>query len=944
MHRSAALLVAVSLAVCADAADQPLRPDEIAVADLSAAANMGFVDDKAGDGVGGWSDQGPDNSFESFPVARTSFAGVPFSVLDPAKNGGKAIISFRHQSLPAGPTRAELKLPAGTRGRWLYLLHSSCWGGLPAGTVVGTATVGGRPVEIQAGRDIADWWGPKDQANAVVAVRAGNASASVGAYVSRFDLGDQVQADSVVLESSGRALWIVIGATLSRRDIAPVTETQARKPSTVVADAEWKVIDTGDMLVKPGTALDFSAWNGDEPAGAHGRVIARPDGHLAFAGAPETTVRFHGAVVMPELQIARLKPEDMAGVAEAIRRQGYNIVRPHFLDNMLTPEGVPAGQWFHPDRLAVWDSLVFELKKRGIYIYLDAMTHWSGYTAGNAWTPEAKAMDFKKRIWGDQAVRTHWKESVAALLAHRNPLTGTTLAEDPQLAVVLPFNEQEHNLFAWGIPDSILPGWRVFLRQRYGTIAALAQAWQREVKADSFESLPLFTTADIWNKGALGHDIAEYLADGERELVQWFTSELRAMGYQGLITHFDYLSSRRYALARAGVDAVSMHGYHAHPSSYKEPGSKVSQASQLGDAANWWRGIQSVRHAGKPFLVTEYQTAYWNRYRHEEGAVAGAYASLQDIDGMFQFSWQVMTQGRAIWPFYVGADPVCRASAVVTGLMWAGRRIAPAQHRVDLLLSRRDVMDRPESGVDGDQSRLGLLTGLAMAVEGSTSGTPATLSIPLGEGARVQADKMFVSTVDATTGGLAGLVGQLREKGILPAGNRSDPAKGLFESETGQILLDARNQTIAVRGAGIASTTVKPPALPAPVDGLRVLAASTAAAVTVADLGGTDCAIGRRLLLVVATDARNSNELYDDQEQTTLRKVGDLPILYRTGTFAIAIRRAAGAPALTAWSLALDGTRRDRIATTQVDGELRLDLDTAALPGGPTPFIELAAE
>lgn len=939
-HQLLAAAVCTATLIAAD----PPRPDAIVHADLAPAANMGFVDDAAGDGSGGWSDQGPDNSFDGFPVARTAFAGIPFRIVDPAANAGKAIVSFRHQSLPRAPEQVVVRLPPGSAGRWLYLLHSSCWGGQPDGTVVGTAAVGGRTVEIQAGRDIADWWMPNGKANAVVAVTRANQSAQVGAYVSRFDLGAEVAADSITLTTTGKALWIVIAATLSGRDLPLAAEDDARRPLTIAAGPDWKAIDTGDMVIKPGTALDFSAWNGSEPAGSRGRVVARPDGHLAFASAPDAPVRFLGAVVMPELEVGGMSPAEIVQLAEAIRRQGYNIVRPHFLDNMLTPEGVPAGQWFAPDRLERWDLLVSELKKRGIYIYLDAMTHWSGYTAGYAWSPEAKALDFKKRIWGDPAVRKHWSEAVRALLTHRNPHTGTTLAEDPQLAVVLPFNEQEHNLFAWGIPDSIRPGWRTFLEQRYGSLDHLREAWGRDPQVAAFADLPLFTTADIWNKGQLGRDIAEYLMQGEAELVGFFTRELRAMGYQGLITHFDYLQNMRYVYARGGVDLVSMHGYHAHPSGYKDPGSKVSQASQLGDAANWWRGIQSVRHAGKPFMVTEYQTAYWNRYRHEEGLVAGSYAALQGIDGMFQFSWPVMPKGRVIWPFYVGADPVSRASAVVAGLLWAERRIAEAPHRVDLVLTRSDVVARPEAGVDGDRSRLGLLTGLAMAVEGSTRGTPAALSIPFGDGARIAAEKMVVATVDASGGGIVGLAGQLRARGILPADNRSDPEKGLFESETGEILLDVRARGMAVHGRGIAAVTVKPPALPAAVAGLRVIAASTPAAITVADLAGGAVASGRRLLLVVATDARNSGEIYDDQDGTTLRKVGTLPVLLRTGTFSIAIDRAAGAPALVAWSLALDGTRQDRLPVVAIDGGLRLDLDTAAWASGPSPFIELAAE
>jgi hypothetical protein len=63
-------------------AQDPAAPDHWPAA-LAGVANMGFADDRPGDGTGGWSDQGWANSFAEFEVARREFGGVPFAITDP---------------------------------------------------------------------------------------------------------------------------------------------------------------------------------------------------------------------------------------------------------------------------------------------------------------------------------------------------------------------------------------------------------------------------------------------------------------------------------------------------------------------------------------------------------------------------------------------------------------------------------------------------------------------------------------------------------------------------------------------------------------------------------------------------------------------------------------------------------------------------------------------
>ncbi len=199
------------------------------ILDLRSAVNMGYADPVAGDGKGGWSDQGPTNDASRFRFRHVSlYAGMPFQPLDPAKNDGKAVVTM-HSLRFAGPKKIPLvtggKLPG---GRYLYLLHGLTWGGDTKGKVdtnyigkpVGALTVhsvNGREhrFEIVNGRDVADWWELRPLPNATVGVTWRNGAVLVGLYATRFELPkDFGPVESVAVESaSSGSIWLIVGLT-----------------------------------------------------------------------------------------------------------------------------------------------------------------------------------------------------------------------------------------------------------------------------------------------------------------------------------------------------------------------------------------------------------------------------------------------------------------------------------------------------------------------------------------------------------------------------------------------------------------------------------------------------------------------------------------------------------------------------------------------------------
>jgi hypothetical protein len=939
--------------VLPNAPGQSKIPAETCI-ELSKAANFGFADPKAGDGKGGWSDQGPGNDFAEFDIRATEFGGVPFRIIDPALNDGKAVLSFRHeQSFPGGLTTATIDLPDGASGHYLYLLHTSCWNSLKLGESVGTATLIGRDgskhaVDIQAQWDLADWWNPARLPNGVVVAAKPNQSATVGVYLSRFDLGSPINAKTLTLTTTGKALWIVVAATLTNRDI-PLPEVRSL---TITAGTDWKPLPDTDLAVKEGTALDFSAWIDHAPAGSRGRVIARPDGTLAFAGQPDRPARFFVVSGFPTKN-----PEEIDALADTIVRQGYNMVRLHFLDQFVAGQFDHWGKtlsleaqadfdrriengesFFKPDNLDLADRFVAALKKRGVYLYLDAMSSGTGYYPANCWYPENGVEDIKSRLYYEPIARRHWHNAVKALFTRINPYTGTSFVTDPQVVAILGLNEPRMGLDDPKTVERLLPLWRTFLSRRFTDFETFRKSWKllKNARIAGFDEVPFFSQNDM-RHSARCRTVAEFLNQLEEETAGWMEKELRSFGYEGLFTQYDWLYSLRLYLPRAKVGMVSMHGYFAHPHN-----GRTSPNSALFDALNWWRGIASGRISGKPLAVMEYGQVYWNRYRYEEGLSVGAYSSFQDMSILTAHSWPVALTPAPTDSFNVGTDPVARASQVVTGLAFVGKMVAVAPHRVDIPLSRDLALNHAEMAISGDQTRIGLVTGLATAVAGHNSSVPATMQLPLGDGAKTIDAAFYSTVVDSEGGTFAGAVTQLRARGILPSGNRTDSEKKIYESETGEILLDAPKRRLTVNTPELVGICADKIEGAVPVGKMTVLSASVPASITLAARDGQAIELSRRLLIVISTDARNSGERYEDEDGVGRQKKGVLPVLMRTGHFTIDIARYPKAPKLHAWALAMDGTRRDELQVKATAGGVRMEIDTGAWSCGPSPFIELS--
>lgn len=759
--------------------------------------------------------------------------------------------------------------------------------------------------------------------------------------------------------------------TVSFRNLR-IEEDNTGKPiaaGTVVhASDEWKPVKNDPQTtIQPGSALDRTPFlTHPGPCGEYGRVIVNGEGRLAFAKEPEIPVNFlascdgfevfrgRGGVSGPQLDTK----EKIAAYAVELRRNGYNMVRDHFLDAVLVFDSKKDKE-LDPVWLDRFDYYVYCLKQNGIYLNIDAMTSWVGYCAGNPWNGKrpGNPAGFKFSIHFDPEARDNWATGMRALLTHVNPYTGTRLAEDPVLALIQGYNEQEFGFYKPGDWSIGAPKFREFLKKKYGTVENLQKNWGDLLPATvaNFDDVPMFDLAVTKTRDVRGRDVALFMNSVERDTVKWYRSELEKMNCKALLSNYNLSKSLRYSAVRGDLDFVSMNGYPVHPTDYSNPGSVLEQPSSLESDAGLARWLTSVKLVGKPFVITEYSHVFWNRYRYEQPFVAGAYGAFQKFDVLTHYGSPVsVVPVQRIQPFTGMVDPIMRASEFLTFFLLRRGDITPARKTVRLLLPEKAIFDKFDynEGVTSNQSRLALLTGFTTEVVPDDQSAPR---LPLRNGeialrangsAQVNTDLVGFSSVLENGGGdfnFSAFVEKLRKIGFLPEKNRSDVANNIYENQTGELYLDSRKHLAAIdtpRLQGVcreAGGGVK-------LADFEILDMSRRGNISIVSVDGKKPVVeAEKLVLVAATNALNEGMVFDNADRTILRKIGGKGgVLLETVKFSFRLHnRNAGK--LKLWALSTQGSRREPIPLNSPDTEtVEGVIDTALLKDGPTVFFELA--
>ena len=934
--------------------------------DVASYANRAVRDSVAGDGTGGWTDQGPMLDGRAFePEFRKNFiSGAPFCIpVDNFNPNKKTVMVMRSATRnPNGILEQEIPV-APTKANYLYVLHALSYpgaNGSSAGRIIVTTESGAKTeLPVIVGRDLGDWYQGKPVTNGSDALRVKGRSAEYVLYATRYALPqtDQKIVSVRFISDNEDKVWIIAGATLSetKYDLAAVEKKQ---PLIIKANAEWQQpLRTMDYHYrKPGSVLDVTPYADCQPVTEETRIVIR--GNRFYRKNDMTApMRFFCATGRIHLGYPRSldTKEEIKTYVEDMKLHGYNMLQIYVSAVM---KGMTRVGEFNEQALDLFDYFFDLCAKNGIYVDLILMPRRSGFFTykelwGNPpWPFGDNEPNVSFGIYFDKKFRDNWEMGVVKLLNHKNKYNGRLWKEDPVILLYGADNEQEYAFnFKNIVPRDqkvVIGPYREFLKNRYKTIDAYNAKWK--TKFASFDEIPCF---DVKNKN---EDVNEFLYQKSVELLKWEKSVLAKTGAKGYLGEtMNFVKSMTYHFIRREMDFVSMHVYHDHPlGNISGRGGYNRQMSAINTGNQFFRTLAGSRHFNKPFICSEYDQPFWNRYRYERSFMIGAYAALNSIDGLTVWSEPVKRflfsntrkepwHSSTLSPFRQSTDPLGDASQLLTYFMYIRGDVQPAKNFIRITADRASVFATdPLAAPAPEQTALSLLTGYWQeSVDVPKQIRPAAKNevvIPSLGGGKMRIEGFFTEAVGATRN-ISKTIAELKKKGVLTQDNRSN-GENIFESSTKELYMDMEKSFMTVNTprlqgmCGLAGATAK-------LSDFEVVSHNVEGNLTLAAVDGlAPIRSAKRLLLVRLTNALNTDMAFTDKDMTQLESLGRIPALLRNSKFTVRVRNA-NAAALKLYPLSLEGIPTGKVlAPVSVKGDVAtFTADTAK--DGNTVYFEI---
>jgi hypothetical protein len=650
-----AKLVGVWFALVA-AVSAPAAPARFVTLDLKAIVNMDWRDEVWGDGKGGWTDQG-DNDLRQVSVGRQELLGIPFELIDPARNGGKAVLTLGAKKFPAGPLRAAANF--GGKARSLYFLHAAAWsGGHMATYVIHYADGSSAEIPIRDKEEVMNWWYPAHGPKYRAALHVSNAQTDdVGLVVFGWE---NPQPDLVIrsLEFQSQNLdgiVVVAAVTASDQPLALPDPKDIPVPEYLQSDlalldkSQWFPVEAVEDKFEP-TPIDQSA-SLDAPAGQHG-FMKTVGGRWVFEdGAPVRLVA--------TMQGTPRDKRESEYTARWLAKYGFNLVR---IGHLVTgPESGSAVDWSRPDSgqlnprvMDQLDYFIAELAKRGLYsrpslLWYRKLKKGDGVDAFEESVAFADEKAKRQRKPGDAGVLdsvgiTFFDEKVMqanialekAILTHRNPYRDNkSYGEDPAIAQVEVTNED--GVFFHTI-DGIAPFyarkldrlWADWLLKKYGGQDRLATAWGQDLKAEERLTDGTVKRLAIWELSkvkperlARARDQLRFYFELNNAYFQRTKDALRAAGVRQPIcgTGWFGVGAGFYAELYSnvpGMDYIDRHHYYGGgPGGWQIlPGMPFNHEAALTEPKHILKlGLERV--LGMPYGISEWANVLPNQWRLE---------------------------------------------------------------------------------------------------------------------------------------------------------------------------------------------------------------------------------------------------------------------------------------------------------------------------------------
>ncbi|MBN8215187.1 MAG: hypothetical protein J0L75_01025 [Spirochaetes bacterium] len=692
--------------------------------DISGLANRGFRDETAGDGKGGWTDQG-DNDLRGMKGGPLSLAGVDFKVLDSANNGGKSAIVLRPSQAPS--FAGEAAIPVETTCDYLYLLHAAAWAGAgaPVGSIVweyGDGTT--RTTAVVSGDQVGDWWGGLAR-NAFSKGYDDLNPSHKPVYLFVTGFANPVPEKPVkraVLKSAekGQAIWMVLAAVAGTGDNVVESSRSAERDA-----AKWKPFAPG-LKTTAAPLLDLSFLL-DAPAGKHGFVKVK-GGHFVFEdGSPArfVAVNLHSAGIIPNQLPSK---DQMDRVARVLSRYGVNLVRLHLMEYILVDAATP-------DRLGyagpeVWDRfdyLVKAFKDRGIYVELDSISGLSAGRPGAGVFEGAADYPAHRAWWGYHPKLSEIGKAWAkAYLLHTNAYTGKRLIDEPAVAMMMLVNEQSV-FFDWKEPGKPTPPairaifnerYNAWLAKKFRDRAGLEKAWKGEgggsalaadedpvkgtVNGWDLYALILLQNAPVGGSGKLApvrvESLVRFLKDLQKEAYGDYLEFLKALGLKVPVAGSNILYDLSDLETCLETGFTSQNMYYEHVSRVGDALAFQNVPEMFCDPISSGKlvhpGIAACKVATLPVTSTEHDTMWPQEWRSAHNLSVYSVAALQDWDAIFWYnfmggfglSWDEADKMGAI-PFSTVEfnDAALAGMLPAAALLYHRRDVSPAKRLVEVV-------------------------------------------------------------------------------------------------------------------------------------------------------------------------------------------------------------------------------------------------------------------
>lgn len=613
-------------------------PQKFRKIDISKYATRDIRDEVAGDGTGGWSDQG-DNDLRMFDkFGAQEMLGVPFDFIDPTKNNNKAVLALRGQNDTELPISVEIPIETVTAGA--YFVQASPWCSGVCGTYTWVYSDGQEAsVDIEQNVYICDFWGYSsyDYCRPCWTVTKSDGSQRTLYLFAMNNPYPEKEVKKLKLSSTGSGAYIMIMAiTLS--DSGPYLEQVESSKYRTTSTYGWFPYEQPSPELRKDGILDFS-YLVDAPAGKYGQVM-RKGSDFVFENGQK--IKFFGVDLVG---MANFPEKDVASViASDIAMDGVNLVRMVGIDDIIYGKNKSHSAFDEEmkDRLMYFIS---KLKENGVYIYLSVISDFRLYKSDKIenYQDFAAGLGFDG-FWNSELIELQ-KKHLHLLMNTRNEYTNMTLLEDPAVAMIEFAGCKSVMDYTTGSGRDAVANkssqrklnalFSDYLRKKYSTTENLAKKWSVGdlTKGESIEEKTVYASGawrSILHSEEYKRDMSEFLTS----LLMDYYNELKKETFGKLSTSNSNMPNIYSAFE---TKATSKMDFTARNSLFAQLYNKTDRLSEASVFSQYNAPVTSMEKssvfelahnavASQPF-VCGYGAGLPNLYFSAEGIMMSAFAA-----------------------------------------------------------------------------------------------------------------------------------------------------------------------------------------------------------------------------------------------------------------------------------------------------------------------------